>query len=54
VGNDSRGAFYQKPLGEDGNVRRGVDMVKQAGLFSPKYVHCGVTEIVSYISAAKI
>jgi hypothetical protein len=28
--------FRQKLLGEDGRVRRGVVMVKQPGLFSPK------------------
>jgi hypothetical protein len=29
--------FRQKLLGEDGSVRRGVVMVKQPGLFSPKF-----------------
>ena len=29
--------FCQKLLGEDGRVRWGVVMVKQPGLFSPKY-----------------
>jgi hypothetical protein len=29
--------FRQKLLGEDGSVRRGVFMVKQPGLFSPKF-----------------
>jgi hypothetical protein len=29
--------FHQKLLGDDGSVRRGVVMVKQPGLFSPKF-----------------
>ena len=29
--------FLQKLVGEDGSVRRGVVMVKQPGLFSPKF-----------------
>jgi hypothetical protein len=37
VGDDSRLVFRQKLLGEDGSVRRGVVMVKQPGLFSPKF-----------------
>jgi hypothetical protein len=37
VGDDSRFVFRQKPLGEDGSVRRGVVMVKQPSLFSPKF-----------------
>jgi len=37
VGDDSNVVFRQKLLGEDGSVRRGVVMVKQPGLFSPKY-----------------
>jgi hypothetical protein len=36
-GNDSHFLFPQKLLGEDGCVRRGVVMVKQPGLFSPKF-----------------
>jgi hypothetical protein len=36
MGDDSHLAFLQKLLGEDGSVRRGVVMVKQPGLFSPK------------------
>jgi hypothetical protein len=36
VGDDSHFVFRQKLLGEDGSVRRGVVMVKQPGLFSPK------------------
>jgi hypothetical protein len=34
VGDDSR---LMLPLGEDGSVRQGVVMVKQPGLFSPKF-----------------
>jgi hypothetical protein len=37
VGNDSHFVFLQKLLGKDGSVRRGVVMVKQPGLFSPKF-----------------
>jgi hypothetical protein len=37
VGDDSHFVFRQKLLGEDGNVRRGVVVVKQPGLFSPKF-----------------
>jgi hypothetical protein len=37
VGFDSHIVFRQKLLGEDGSVRRGVVMVKQPGLFSPKF-----------------
>jgi hypothetical protein len=36
VGDDSHYVFRQKLLGEDGSVIRGVVMVKQSGLFSPK------------------
>jgi hypothetical protein len=32
--------FCQKLVGEDGSVRRGVVMVKQPGLFSPKLEAC--------------
>jgi hypothetical protein len=37
VGDDRHFLFRQKLLGEDGSVRRGVVMVKQPGLFSPKF-----------------
>ena len=37
MGNDSHFVFCQKLLGEDGSVRRGVVMVKQPGLFLPKF-----------------
>ena len=37
MGDDSDFVFRQKLLGEDGSVRRGVVMVKQPGLFSPKF-----------------
>jgi hypothetical protein len=37
VGNESNIVFRQKLLGEDGRVRRSVVMVKQSGLFSPKF-----------------
>jgi hypothetical protein len=37
VGDDSHFVFRQKALGEDGNVKRGFVMVKQPGLFSPKF-----------------
>jgi hypothetical protein len=37
MGDDRHLVFRQKMLGEDGNVRRGVVMVKQPGLFSPKF-----------------
>jgi len=37
VGDDSNFVFLQKLLGKDGSVRRGVVMVKQPGLFSPKF-----------------
>jgi hypothetical protein len=36
-GDDSHFVFYQKPLSEDGSVKWGVVMVKQTGLFSPKF-----------------
>jgi hypothetical protein len=36
-GDDSHFVFRQKLLGDDENVRRGVVMVKQPGLFSPKF-----------------
>jgi len=36
-GGDSHFVFHQKLLGEDGSVRRGVVMVKQPGLFLPKF-----------------
>jgi hypothetical protein len=34
---DSHFVFLQKLLGEDVSVRRGVVVVKQPGLFSPKF-----------------
>jgi hypothetical protein len=37
VGGDRQFVFRQKLLGEDGNVRRGAVVVKQSGLFSPKF-----------------
>jgi hypothetical protein len=37
VGDDCYLVFKQKLLGEDGSVRRDVVMVKQPGLFSPKF-----------------
>jgi hypothetical protein len=37
VGDDSHLTFRQKLVGEDGSVRRGVDMVKQPGLFPPNF-----------------
>jgi len=37
VGDDSHFVFRQKLLGEDGSVRQGVVMVKQPGLFLPKF-----------------
>jgi hypothetical protein len=37
VGDDSYLGFRQKLLGEDGSVRRGVVIVKQRDLFSPKF-----------------
>jgi hypothetical protein len=37
MGDDSYFLFRQKLLGEDGNVRLGVVMVKQPDLFSPKF-----------------
>jgi hypothetical protein len=37
VEDDSHYLFRQKLLGEDGSVRRDVVMVKQPGLFSPKF-----------------
>jgi len=40
VGDDSNFVCRQKLLGENRSVRRGVVMVKQPGLFSPKF---GVT-----------
>jgi hypothetical protein len=36
-GGDSHFIFRQKLLGEDGSVRQVVFMVKQPGLFSPKF-----------------
>ena len=36
MGVNSNFVFRQKLVGEDGSVRRGVVMVKQPGLFSPK------------------
>jgi hypothetical protein len=36
-GDDSHFVFRQKLLGEGGSVRRSVVMVKQPGLFSPKF-----------------
>jgi len=38
MGDDSNIVFRQKPMGEDGSVRRGFFMVKQAGVFSPKFM----------------
>jgi len=37
VGDDGHFVFRQKLLGEDRSVRRGIVMVKQPGLFSPKF-----------------
>jgi hypothetical protein len=37
VWDDSHFVFHQKLLDEDGSVRRSVAMVKQPGLFSPKF-----------------
>jgi hypothetical protein len=37
VWEDSYFLFRQKLLGEDGRVRRGVVMVKQPGMSSPKF-----------------
>jgi hypothetical protein len=37
VGDNSNFVFGQKLLGEDRRVRRGVVMMKQLGLFSPKF-----------------
>jgi hypothetical protein len=37
VGDDRNFVFRQKLLGEGGSVRRGVVMVKQPGLLSPKF-----------------
>jgi hypothetical protein len=37
VGDDSHVVFRQKLLREDRSVRRGVVMVKQPGLFLPKF-----------------
>jgi hypothetical protein len=45
-GGNSHFLFRQKLLGEDGSVRRGFVMVKQPGLFSPKF---GATS--SHVSA---
>jgi hypothetical protein len=42
VGDDSHFIYRQKLLGEDGSVRQGAVMVKQPGLFSPKF---GVTSL---------
>ena len=36
MGDNSNFVFRQKLVGEDGSARRGVVMVKQPGLFSPK------------------
>ena len=36
MGDNSNFVFCQKLVGEDGSVRRGIVMVKQPGLFSPK------------------
>jgi hypothetical protein len=36
-GDDSHFLFRQKLQGEDGSVRRGVVMMKQPGLFCPKF-----------------
>jgi hypothetical protein len=36
-GDDSHFVFRQKLLGEDGNLRRGVVIVKQPGVSSPKF-----------------
>ena len=37
MGDDSHFVFRQKLLGEDRSVRRGIVMLKQPGLFSPKF-----------------
>ena len=37
MGDDNQFVFCQKLLGGDGSVRWGVVMVKQPGLFSPKF-----------------
>jgi hypothetical protein len=37
VADESHFVFRQKLVGEDGIVRRGIVMVKQSGLFSPKF-----------------
>jgi hypothetical protein len=37
VGDGSHYVYRQKQLGEDGSVRRGFVMVKQPGMFSPKF-----------------
>jgi len=37
VGDDSHFVFRQKLLDEDRSVRQGIVMVKQPGLFSPKF-----------------
>jgi hypothetical protein len=37
LGYDSRFVFRQKLQGEDGSARRGIVMVKQPSLFSPKF-----------------
>ena len=37
MGDDRNFVFRQTLLNEDGSVRRGVVMVKQPGLFSPKF-----------------
>jgi hypothetical protein len=36
-GDESHFLYRQKLLGENGSVRRGVVMVKQPGVFSPKF-----------------
>jgi len=37
VGDDSHFVFHQKLVGEEGSVRQGIVMVKQLGLFLPKF-----------------
>ena len=36
MGDNSNFVFCQRLMGKDGSVRRGIVMVKQPGLFSPK------------------
>jgi hypothetical protein len=50
VGDDSQFVFHQKLLGKEGSVKQGVVMVKQPGLFLPKY---GVTSSRFHDVAAK-